>query len=142
MRKILLIALVGVALIAASMFPLIESRAQRAPQPNTENTPVIGGKVKRLPLPDYDVRLAGRGEFTDVDVNSTAGARTVAQKGDTTLQARSSEVDNFRASLKPEAAQNLRAEVNEAGAMKNFFIDEHLFPNRVGTLPTTTRAIS
>src|ERR1044071_3687471 len=123
MRKILLIALVGVALIAASMFPLIESRAQRAPQPNTEKTPVIGGKVKRLPLPDYDVRLAGRGEFTDVDVNSTAGARTVAQKGDTTLQARSSEGDNFRASLKPEAAQNLRAEVNEAGAMKNFFID-------------------
>jgi Zn-dependent metalloprotease len=123
MRKILLIALVGVALIAASMFPLIESRAQRAPQPNTENIPVVGGKVKRMPLPNYDVRLAGRGEFTDVDVNSTAGARTVAQKGDKTLQARSSEVDNFRASLKQEAAQNLRAEVNEAGAMKNFFID-------------------
>ncbi len=123
MRKILLIALVGVALIAASMFPLIESRAQRAPQPNTENIPVVGGKVKRLPLPNYDIRLAGRGEFTDIDVASTAGARTVAQKGEAALQARSSEVDNFRASLKSEAAQNLRAEVNEAGAMKNFFID-------------------
>ncbi len=124
MRKILLIALVGVALIAASMFPLIESRAQRTPQqPNTERTPVLGGTVKRQPLSNYDIRLAGRGEFTDIDLNSTAGARTVAQKGDTALQARSSDVGNFRASLRPEAAQNLRAEVNEAGAMKNFFID-------------------
>ena len=123
MRKILLIALLGVALIAASMFPLIESRAQRTPQPNTESTPVLGGKVKRQPLSNYDIRLVGRGEFTDVELNSTAGARTVAQKGDAVLQARSSDVDNFRASLRPEAARNLRAEVNESGAMKNFFID-------------------
>jgi Zn-dependent metalloprotease len=105
------------------MFPLIESRAQRTAQPNREFVPVTLGTAKRQPLPNYDIRLAGRGEFTDYDLNSTAGARSVAQKGEPALLARSSEVDNFRASLKGEAARNLRAEVNEAGAMKNFFIE-------------------
>jgi Zn-dependent metalloprotease len=122
MRKILLIVLLGVALVAASMFPLIESRAQRTAQPNRESVTVTQGQVKRQPLPNYDIRLAGRSEFTDYDLNSTAGARA-AQRGEAALQARSSEVDDFRASLKGETARNLRAEMNEAGAMKNFFID-------------------
>jgi Zn-dependent metalloprotease len=123
MRKILLIVSLGVVLAAASMFPLIESRAQRTTQPNPEGVPLSQGRVQRQTLPNYDIRLAGRGEFTDYNLSSGVGARDAAQKGDAALLARSSEVDNFRASLKPEAAQNLRAEVNEAGAMKNFFID-------------------
>jgi Zn-dependent metalloprotease len=105
------------------MFPLIQSRAQRTTQPNNERVPVVPGRVQHQPLPNYDIRLAGRSEFTDYSLNSADEARTAVQKGDAALQKRSSEVDNFRASLKGEAAKNLRAEVNESGAMKNFFID-------------------
>ncbi|HWS54212.1 MAG TPA: M36 family metallopeptidase, partial [Pyrinomonadaceae bacterium] len=38
-------------------------------------------------------------------------------------QSRAAAVENFRAKLRPEAARNLRAEVNEAGALKSFFVE-------------------
>jgi Zn-dependent metalloprotease len=38
-------------------------------------------------------------------------------------RSRASAVEQFRSSLTPEKAANVRAAVNEAGAMKNFFID-------------------
>jgi Zn-dependent metalloprotease len=117
MRKRLLVVLLGVALVAASMFPLMKSDAARAPQPNS--VPTNQNRIKRATLPNYDIRLAGDGEFRESDLSSTAGE----QSRDAGVPARSSAVDNFRANLSPEAAQNLRAVVNEAGAMKNFFID-------------------
>lgn len=122
MRKRLLIGLLGVALVAIAIFPLIKSGAAHAPRPKGGSTD--RGQSKRATLPDYDLRLAGRGEFNDVDLSSAAGAKSAAaQSGAATLQERASAVDNFRAKLSPEAAQNLHAQVNEAGAMKNFFID-------------------
>ncbi|MDQ3804916.1 MAG: M36 family metallopeptidase [Acidobacteriota bacterium] len=119
MRKRLLLGLLGLALAAASMFPAVKSDARRAPgQVPTD------GPVKRKPLPNFDIRLAGRGEFSDVDLSPAAGARANAlQAAGAAAQARSAAVDAFRAKLSPERARNLRAEVNEAGAMKNFFID-------------------
>jgi Zn-dependent metalloprotease len=100
---------------------MIKSNAAHAPQPNA--APTTKARVKRDTLPNYDIRLAGRNEFTDVDLNSNADKQNLAEGGDTARAERSSSVDNFRANLNPEAAQNLRAVVNESGAMKNFFID-------------------
>jgi Zn-dependent metalloprotease len=122
MRKRLLVVLLGVALVAASMFPLIKSDAARAPQP-TAGVTTGPARAKRAPLPNYDIRLAGRGEFNDIDLNSAAGKQSAAQNRDANVQARVSAVDNFRANLSPERAQNLRAVANESGAMKNFFIE-------------------
>jgi Zn-dependent metalloprotease len=109
----------GVALAAAALFPLMKSDAARPRGQDGVST----GKPRGGPRPglaNYDIRLEGRGEFTDVDLGSSSAA---AQKGNVALQARSSSVDSFRASLRPEAARNLRAQVNEAGALKNFFVD-------------------
>jgi Zn-dependent metalloprotease len=103
------------------MFPLVKTDAARAPQPSVVPTSQI--RVKPAKLPNYDVRLAGRSEFTESDLSSTAGRQSAAPSNDAARQARGSAVDNFRANLNPEAAQNLRAVVNETGAMKNFFID-------------------
>ncbi|HEX8649218.1 MAG TPA: M36 family metallopeptidase [Pyrinomonadaceae bacterium] len=122
MRKRWLVGFLVVALAAASMFPLIESDAARAPQPQDAPTSQVRGK--RATLPNYDIRLAGRGEFREVDLSSASQKQSAAPQMDgAALQARASAVDNFRAGLTPETARNLRAEVNEASAMKNFFID-------------------
>ena len=121
MRKRLLVVLLGVALAAVSIFPVTRSGAHRSAQPQGGNPGQAG--TKRPTLPNYDLRLEGRGEFTDTELNSTADTQRAAQSGNAAKRARSSAVDNFRARLNPEAAQNLRAVVNEAGAMKNVFID-------------------
>jgi Zn-dependent metalloprotease len=117
MRKSLLIGLLGVALIAASLFPFTKSDAALTLQEQAALT----GRAKPQPvsLPDYDVRLVGRGEFQDYDLNSPTGRQSAVQN--TATRPRASAVDQFRASSKSE--QNLHAVVNEAGAMKNFFID-------------------
>jgi Zn-dependent metalloprotease len=121
MRKSLLIGLLLViALAVTSMLPLIKSDAARAPQPR--NASASPARSQRATLPDYDLRLVGKGEFTDSDLSSTAAPQSAVQNS-AARQARGSAVDDFRASLKPQAARNLRATVNEAGAMKNFFID-------------------
>src|SRR6185503_12745047 len=72
-------------------------------------------------LPNFDTRLAGRGEFNDMDLNSTPGKQAAMQNART--RSRATAVDQFRSSRAPEKAANLRAVVNEIGAMKNFFID-------------------
>ena len=115
MYKRLLVGLLLFALVAASvLFPLTKSDAASAPQP--QETPKASSRAS---LPNYDIRLAGRGEFTDVNLNSNAARQGL----DVARQARAAAVDNFRAGLRPDAARNLHAEVNEAGAMKNFFIE-------------------
>ncbi|HKR00997.1 MAG TPA: M36 family metallopeptidase [Pyrinomonadaceae bacterium] len=122
-RLLIFIGLLGIALAAASMFPFTKSGAQRAPQ--AKDTSPEQAATGRATLPDYDIRLAGRGEFTDIPLNSNAEARVgaQAQQRSAAAQARESSVNNFRGRLRPEHARNLRAEVNEAGALKNIFVE-------------------
>ncbi|MBC8029250.1 MAG: M36 family metallopeptidase [Pyrinomonadaceae bacterium] len=118
MRKRLLVGLLGLALAIGSLVPFFKSDAAVAPQQNN-----ISKKIQ-LPsskFPDYDIRLVGKGEFTDEDVTS-ASAKHGAQRS-MAVQSRASAVESFRSRLSQEKAGNLRATVNEAGAMKNFFID-------------------
>ena len=117
-RKILVLVFLGVALAAASMFPSRKSDAARTLQPDvpSERIQALGQA-----LPNFDIRLRDRGEFLDYDLTSTAGRQSATQNPAT--RARVSAVDQFRSSSKSEAAQNLRAVVNENGALKNFFID-------------------
>ncbi|MGB9178496.1 MAG: M36 family metallopeptidase [Pyrinomonadaceae bacterium] len=125
MRKRWLVVLLGIVALAAAsiMFPLTKSGAAFAPQkPERLSTDKIS--QERGTLPNYDLRLVGRGEFTDVTVASPADRQsTRTQNLGAAVQDRASAVDNFRAGLRKEDARNLRAEVNEAGAMKNFFVD-------------------
>ena len=124
MRKRWLIVLLGIVALAAAsiIFPLTKSGAADVPQPERISTKKIA--QERAPLPDYDLRLVGRGEFTDVALNSTADTQwTRAQSMGAAVQQGATAVDNFRASLGQEAGRHLRAEVNEAGAMKNFFVE-------------------
>lgn len=116
MRKSLFVGVLGTLLVVVSMFPFLKSDAS-----NAQRNVVGVGRVAPGTLPNYDIRLVGRGEFTENDLSSAAGAQSAKQNVAT--QARVSAVDQFRASLRPDVAGNLRATVNETGAMKNFFID-------------------
>ena len=137
MSKRLLVGLLGVALAAASMFPVTRSDAAHAPQPKT----VFTNQSQNQPpkLPNFDIRLAGRGEFTDADLNSTADSERAAKSGNAARQARASAVDNFRAKLRPEKAKNLRAQVNEAGALKNIFVDGASLSEPESDVPDNSR---
>ena len=112
-RKILIFTVLSVAAVAAIVSPLWKSDA--AP-----STPFPQGSARRA-LPNFDVRLAGRGEFNDIDLSSTSGKQAAQQNARTS--SRASAVGQFRSSLATDKAANLRAVINEAGAMKNFFID-------------------
>jgi Zn-dependent metalloprotease len=115
-RKTLIFTVLAVAAAAAIFLPLWKSDA--APQQTPFDVPQ--GSARRA-LPNFDVRLNGRGEFNDMDLRSTSGKQAALQNAVT--RARASAVEQFRSSLRPENAANLRAVVNEAGALKNFFID-------------------
>lgn len=118
MRKSLFVGVLGTLLVVVSLFPFFKSDAAYAPdQKHVLRVP----HVPPGPLPNYDIRLVGKGEFTDYDLSATDGAKSATQNVAT--QARVSAVDQFRSNLKSEDAGNLRATVNETGAMKNFFID-------------------
>ena len=115
-RKILIFTVLAVAAAAAIVLPLWKSDA--AQQRTSTGSPQ--GSAGRA-LPNFDIRLTGRGEFNDMDLSSTSGKQAAMQNALT--RSRASAVGQFRSSLKAENAANLRAVVNEAGAMKNFFID-------------------
>ena len=118
MRRRLFVGLLGLVLAAGSLVPFFKSDAANAPQEPTVS------KRFELPsskFPDYDIRLVGKGEFTDEDL-TTSSSKQIAGRNQAT-QSRASAVDSFRSTLRSEHAGNLRAIVNEAGAMKNFFID-------------------
>jgi hypothetical protein len=121
MRKSLFVGVLGTLLVVASMFPFLKSDAANAPDQKNVFRVVPMPKLPPGPLPNYDIRLAGKGEFTDSDLSSTAGVQSAKQNVAT--QARVPAFDQFRSSLKPDDAGNLRATVNETGAMKSFFID-------------------
>jgi hypothetical protein len=115
-RKILLVAFLGVALAAALIVPFGNSNASRALADKSLGLTQSG---RTGPLPDYDVRLAGRGEFTDYDLSS-ASAKTAGLN--VAVQARAAAVARFRSKLKSDVAQKLRAKANETAAIKNLFI--------------------
>ena len=115
-RKILIFTVLAVAAAAAIVLPLWKSDA--AQQQTSTGSPQ--GSARRA-LPNFDIRLTGRGEFNDMDLSSTSGKQAAMQNART--RSRASAVGQFRSSLAAEKAANLRAVVNEAGAMKNFFID-------------------
>jgi Zn-dependent metalloprotease len=119
MRKSFIVGLLGVLLVVVSMFPFLRSDAASATAPKSTS-----GAAKGTPpatLPNYDIRLAGKGEFTDYDLSSAADTERAALQPAT--QSRAAAVANFRAGRSPEQAANLHAIVNESGALKNFFID-------------------
>ena len=115
-RKILIFTVLAVAAAATVVLPLWKSDA--AQQRTSIGSPKVSA---RRALPDFDIRLTDRGEFDDADLSSPSGKQTGMQSART--RSRASAVEQFRSSLGPEHANNLRAVVNEAGAMKNFFID-------------------
>lgn len=122
MRTRLFVGLLGTLLIVAAIFPFLKSNAANPSQKRRPRaTPrQIPSKIPSR-LPDYDVRLVEKGEFQEYDLNAPATAPDAAKNAQE--QARASVIDNFRASLNAKDSGNLRAVVNEAGAMKNFFID-------------------
>src|ERR1044072_8580660 len=111
-RKLLIFTVLAVAAAAAVVLPLWKSDA--APQ---RTVTASAGRA----LPNFDIRLTGRGEFNDMDLSSTSGKQAAMQNAVT--RSRASAVDQFRSTLAVEKAAKVRAVVNEAGAMKNFFID-------------------
>jgi len=118
MRKILVLAFLGAACAVASLFPLQKSGAQKAQRQDVRTEPRV---VNTRTLPDFDIRLGDTGEFVDEDVSSTA----IKQQGlrSSKSNARASAVEQFRAKLDAEDKHNLRAVVNDTGAMKNLFVD-------------------
>jgi Zn-dependent metalloprotease len=115
-RKILILTVLAVAVAAAIVLPLWKSDA--AQQRTSIGPPqVSAGRA----LPNFDIRLNGRAEFNDMDLSSTSGKQRAMQNAAT--RSRASAVEQFRSSLKAENAANVRAEINEAGALKNFFVD-------------------
>lgn len=119
MRKSLFVGVLGTLLVVVSMFPFSKSGA--AFGPDRSKAASAARRLPPGPLPNYDIRLAGDGEFTDHDLSPAAVAKGASQNAAT--KARASAVDRFRSSLKSGDAANLRATVNEAGALKNFFLD-------------------
>src|ERR1041384_5428693 len=112
-RKILIFTVIAVPVAAAIALPLWKSDAAQ------QRTSL--GAQKGSALPNFDIRRAYRGEFNDMDLSSTSGRQAAMQNART--RSRASAVEQFRSSLRAEHAKNLRAVVNEAGAMKTFFID-------------------
>jgi Zn-dependent metalloprotease len=115
-RKVLIFTVLAVAAAAAIVLPLWKSDA--APQQTSTGSQQASA---RRALPNFDLRLTDRSEFNDMDLSSTPGRQAAMQNA--RARSRASAVDQFRSSLRADHANNLRAVVNEAGAMKNFFID-------------------
>lgn len=113
-RKILIFTVLAVTAAVAIALPLWKSDA--APQQTTPGAAKAGRG-----LPNFDIRLTGRGEFNEMDLNSPSGKQAATQNALT--RSRASAVEQFRSTRATEKPANLRAVVNEAGAMKNFFID-------------------
>src|SRR5688572_4064900 len=114
-RKLLIFAVLSVAAAAAIVLPLSKSDAAQQPSVGSQQ-----GAARRA-LPNFDIRLTDRGEFNDMDLGSTSGREAALQNA--RARSRASAVGQFRSSLAAEKAANLRAVVNETGAMKHFFID-------------------
>ena len=115
-RKFLIFTILAVTAASAAVLPLWKSDAAQQRTPTA--TP---NRSASRALPNFDIRLLERGEFNDMDLNSPSGKQNAMQNDRT--RSRAAAVEQFRSSLRAEHAANLRAVVNEAGAMKNLFID-------------------
>ncbi|HKO45510.1 MAG TPA: M36 family metallopeptidase [Pyrinomonadaceae bacterium] len=117
----LLLGLLCLGLVAAAIFPLTRSDAAKIRA--TAGTALQDGDAgpKGRGLPNYDIRLEGRGEFSDFDLSTPQGKDAALQNA--SVRARASAVAAFRANARAGAAQNLRAIATETGSMKHFFID-------------------
>src|SRR5262245_27344653 len=115
-RKILIFTVLTVIAATAVVLPLWKSDAAQQ-RTVTVSPQGSAGRVR----PNFDIRLTDRGEFNDIDLSSPSGKQAAMQNALT--RSRASAVEQFRSSHTPEKAENLRAVVNEAGLMKNFFID-------------------
>lgn len=129
MRKLLLSALLAAALLAT---PTAFTNRSNAANPLRQDAPAVGNRPQ--PLPNYDVRLAGRGEFNDIDLSAPAGRQKAANGASVALQTRASAVESFRAGLGARA-HRLRAEANESGALKNFFVEGEALSGPQADLP-------
>src|SRR5688572_24994039 len=117
-RKIMILLLLGAGIAGVSMVLSQKSDAARAlPTPS----PLTQAQSDNARLPNFDIRLVGRSEFVDLDLTSASELQIARQSAATS--SRASAFEQFRSSARSERAQNVRAVVNEAGAMKNFFID-------------------
>src|SRR6267142_7135416 len=105
MRKTAVVGVLGILLAVVSMFPFLKSDAAYAP--DKKNVSRAGTQFPPATLPNYDIRLVGKGEFKDYDLNSSEATQSAAKNAST--QARASAVDEFRSSLKAENAGNVRA---------------------------------
>ncbi len=112
-RKIFIFTVLVVAAAAAIVLPFWKSDA--APQQTSTGSPKSNG------LPNFDIRLNDSGEFVDMDLSSTSGKQAAVQNART--RSRAAAVDQFRSSIGAEKAANVRAVINEAGAMKSLFVD-------------------
>jgi Zn-dependent metalloprotease len=130
MRKSLLTGLLGLALLVC---PVVFTTKSDAAKPLRQSA--ASSRTRPTPLPNYDIRLAGRGEFADSDLSSAAGRQRAAGAANAGVQARAAAVENFRAGLSAKAAEHLRAEANESGALKNFFVDGAALTGPQGDLP-------
>jgi hypothetical protein len=117
MRKKILFGLLGAAFLALWTFPLFKTDAAFLQQ---EKLPGRQDKPAPSNFPDFDIRLSEDGEFQDYDINTG-----VAGKGATraVVGQRLSAVDEFRSRLSPDASRNLRAAINQSGALKNLFVE-------------------
>ncbi|HWS90348.1 MAG TPA: M36 family metallopeptidase [Pyrinomonadaceae bacterium] len=118
MRKMLLTALLAAALLAT---PAAFTPRSDAANPLRQDAPAAGNRP--TPLPNYDIRLINRDEFDDAELNTDAGRQRAAGSANAALRSRASAVENFRGGLAARSRRSLRAEVNETGALKNFFVD-------------------
>ena len=121
MRKRVFVGFLSVALIAASMFPLIRSDAANGHEPNRVTIRKVEARASTLP--NYDFRLVEKGEFADFDLSLPTEVRSALQSSEKAIKNGAAAVENFRVALDPEKAGHLRATMNESGAMKNFFIE-------------------
>ncbi|MET0647134.1 MAG: M36 family metallopeptidase [Pyrinomonadaceae bacterium] len=118
MRKSLLTALLAFALLAMPAAFSVKSDAANQVRRDT----LAGGK-RPAPLPNYDIRLDNRDEFDDTELNTNNGRQRAVGSSNAALRGRASAVETLRAGLGAKRARHLRAEVNEAGALKNLFVE-------------------
>ncbi|HKB66589.1 MAG TPA: M36 family metallopeptidase [Pyrinomonadaceae bacterium] len=119
MRKSLFLGVLGTLVLAVLLFPFLKSDAAYAPDQRNAFRVAPGSSPGSLP--NFDIRLQGKGEFNDYDLNTADGAQSAAKSAAT--QSRAAAVDQFRSNVKSQDTGNIRATVNETGAMKNFFIE-------------------
>ena len=77
MRQSLFVGVLGTLLAVALLFPFLKSDAKYAPAQKTVTA--AGPRLPPATLPNYDIRLVGRGEFTDYDLNSADGNRSATR---------------------------------------------------------------